>query len=114
MNPSNTPLIADPWRLQIALLPVRYKSPDDLRDDRKARQTAKGRAVAVRNTKARRADNVARIKKLIVARPMRQTEIVQITHLSTETVRTILVELREEGYAEKTMIDNLIHWRSAT
>lgn len=60
-----TPNLADPWRVQIAMLPVRRISGDDTRDQRAAEKRREaGRQKGIQTARARAEDNMKRALQL--------------------------------------------------
>lgn len=109
------PLIADPWRLQIAMLPMRRRDPDAARDEqaRAKREVAlHGRIAEMQHVAAL---NRGRVLQLFRGRlELKATQVTARTRLCTETARVILNTLTDQGDLTKRREKNTDWFRLAT
>lgn len=96
-----------PWRMQIAMLPVRREWPDDKRNKPAATGLAKG--IDRQKDLARR--NVEAIRKAIATpRPIRQ--ICAQTGLTRDTALKHLCAMEERGEATRTKRSKTYFWKA--
>jgi CRP-like cAMP-binding protein len=99
-----------PWRLQIALLPVRRKYPDDNRNAQGAEKREAGRQAGIERARAQKQRNHDAIIELLWREPSTYAAIGLATGLCRETVRNLMTDLEAEGRVQSEKRGGLTRW----
>lgn len=105
--------LADPWRVQIAMLQVRRQYPAEPEISPSASKVDKMRAVLIANRKARQQANEQKILRLLKRQPMTLRQIVETIDLSKSTTHYLVKDMALRGDIRSEKIRGVTHWRNA-
>ena len=106
--------IGDPWRMQIAMIPVRRRNPDAARDELAAARRESGRMMGVEESLRLAKRNRTRVLGLFRGRlELKAKQVAARAGVSTETARGILLALSQLGDLVKRREKNTDWFRLA-
>ena len=92
------PMIADPWRLQIAMLPMRRHDPDAARDELAESRREEGRKAGIEQCLRMAKKTRTRVLGLFRGRlELKAKQVAARAGVSTETARVTLLNMSELG-----------------